>query len=361
MEFSKGKLYSSIVGVLTAIPVYLIQEPLYILPFVVVFYHLFFGHMANKDIPKVIIFMFLIIVVLLTNFVGILEGYNTISVVSIFYFLISTFILAFSYRLIHAESFITWFLIASKSVAVYVFILFFTDAFLNGIIHDFTQSEGRMWAKGLVVGWPNGFALITSIAAFLCVVKEERLWALFLIITAMSTFSRMSMIFLVVIVLLLAYSRFGLRLFFPLMIGLIIFVIPLMVDYYLANEEALYRIAKYNDRLVIAQNLADTFLRNPFGIGNVSYREISMADIYDSYHSTWFKVLVRYGFIGLILFIALIVPVERMRLISSRSILCALLLVLAIPQDFLLLPSIAVIYSLVANNRDFINDKSRLL
>jgi len=351
MEFSKGKLYSSIVGVLTAIPVYLIQEPLYILPFFVVFYHLFFGHITNKDIPKVIIFMLLIIVVLLTNFVGIQEGYNSISLVSIFYFLISTFILAFSYRLIHAESFTTWFLITSKSVAVYVFILFFTDAFLNGIVHDFTTSEGRMWAKGLVVGWPNGFALITSIAAFICVVKEERLWALFLIITAMSTFSRMSMIFLVVILLLLAYSRFGLRLF----------VIPLMIDYYLANAELLYRIAKYNDRLVIAQNLADTFLRNPFGIGNVSYREISMADIYDSYHSTWFKVLVRYGFIGFILFIALIVPVERMRLISSRSILCALLLVLAIPQDFLLLPSIAVIYSLVANNRDFINDKSRLL
>jgi len=361
MQFSKERLYSSVVGILTAIPVYVIQEPIYILPFIVVLYHLVFGRFKSEDRTKLVIFFLLTIVVLLTNLLGTYAGYQSISFSSILYFLMSTFVLAFSYSSIDTESFFTWFLIAAKGAALYVFILFFKDAFLAGAFYDVTQSEGRMWAKGLVLGWPNGFAIITSIAAYLCFVKGEKLWSFLLVLSAMTTFSRMAMIFLLVLFVLQIYSMFRRGTFILVVLGLIIIVLPILLEFYFANEKVLYRIAKYSDRLVIAQNLLDTLIANPFGIGNVNYRDISSGDIYESYHSTFLKVLVRYGFIGFFMFVVLVAPIATMRLFSLRSILVTVLLVLAIPQDFLLLPSVALLYSLVANHRKFLSDKSRTL
>ena len=359
MESNRHKLYSSVVGILVAIPVFIIQEPYYILPFLGVGYHLFFGNFSSTDKTRLLAFALLVILVLLSNIFGMFKGYLSISISSILYFLMTVFLLAFAHNVIHIESFLKWFLIASKSVALYVVFLFFSEALSNGYFHNVTTSEGRMWAAGYVLGWPNGFAIVTSIAAYLCLVRNQKIWSLFLIIVAMTTFSRMAMIFLIAIVFLQAYSMFRLKLLIPVFIGLMLYLVPFLYEIYIENEQTLYRIAKFSDRQIIYNNLLEIFSQNPFGIGNVGYGEISLGDIYESYHSTWLKVLIRYGFFGFILFFILVIPSARMKIFSFRSVLLAVLLILGMPQDFLLLPSIALIYSLIANSEDFFNESSQ--
>ena len=359
MRTNSKELFSSLVGILTVFPIYIVQEPYYILPFLVIGYYLFFGKFSSSDRLRILAFSFLVILVLLSNIFGMFKGYLSISISSILYFLMTVFLLAFAHNVIHIESFLKWFLIASKGVALYVFILFFSEALSNGYFPNVTTSEGRMWAAGYILGWPNGFAIVASIAAYLCLVRNQKIWSLFLIIVAMTTFSRMAMIFLIAIVFLQAYSMFRLKLLIPVFIGLMLYLVPFLYEIYIENEQTLYRIAKFSDRQIIYNNLLEIFSQNPFGIGNVSYEEISLGDIYESYHSTWLKVLIRYGFFGFILFFILVIPSARMKIFSFRSVLLAVLLILGMPQDFLLLPSIALIYSLIANSEDFFNESSQ--
>ena len=356
MESTNNKIFSSIAGILTAIPIYIVQEPYYALPFLISIFHLFFGNFAPQDRLKIYAFTLLVILVLFSNIVGTLQGYMTISIPSVFYFLTTAFILAFAHNTIDLNQFLRWFLIAVKLIALYVIFLFFGDAALSGSFHNITTSEGRMWAVDRVLGWPNGFAIVTSIAAYLCFVRNEKLWSFFLISAALITFSRMAMVFFVVLFFLQAFALFRFRILIPLFILFVFYLVPFLYDIYITNEELLYRIFKYSDRLIILNNLLETYSQSPvFGIGNVSYTEISLNDIYDSYHSTFLKVLIRYGPFGIFLFILLLIPNKKSRLFSLRSILLMVLLFLAIPQDYLLLPSIALLYSLVANTDLLLN------
>ncbi len=340
---------------MTAIPIYIVAEPYYLLPFFILIYHLFFGNFAPEDRLKIYAFTLLVILVLFSNIVGTMQGYMTISIPSVFYFLTTAFILAFAHNTIDVNHYLRWFIIAAKLVALYVVLLFLSDAILNGTFHNITTSEGRMWAADRVIGWPNGYAIVTSIAAYLCFTRNEKFWSLFLVLSALITFSRMAMIFFVVIFFLQAFALFRFRILVPLFILFILYIVPVLYDIYITNEELLYRIFKYSDRLTILNNLLETYSQSPvFGIGNVSYTEISLNDIYDSYHSTFLKILVRYGPFGIFFFILLLIPNKKTKLFSLRGILLIVLLLLALPQDFLLLPSVALLYSLIANSRDFI-------
>ena len=357
MEPTNNKVLSSIAGILTAIPIYIVQSPYYALTFLILFIHLFYGNFAAQDRLKIYAFTLLVILVLFSNIVGTLQGYMTISIPSIFYFLTTVFILAFAHNTINVNQFLRWFLIAAKLIALYVTFLFLSDAVFNGSFHNITTSEGRMWAVDRVLGWPNGFAIVTSIAAYLCFVRNEKLWSFFLISAALITFSRMPMIFFVVLFFLQAFALFRYRILIPLFIVFIFYLVPFLYDIYITNEELLYRVFKYSDRLIILNNLIDAYSQSPaFGIGNVSYAEISLNDIYVSYHSTFLKVLVRYGPFGIFLFFLLLIPNKKSKyFFSLRNILLMVLLLLAIPQDYLLLPSIALLYSLVAHTDLLLN------
>jgi len=112
-----------------------------------------------------------------------------------------------------------------------------------------------------------------------------------------------------------------------------------------------HRLLKTSDRMIILKDLWAVFSSSPFGIGNVSFGNFS--EFYVSYHSSFLKILVRYGIIGLLIFILIVKPRYLCRDVTNRvNAVILFMIIIGLFQDMLLHLHFILIYTVFLAYRE---------
>lgn len=248
--------------------------------------------------------------------------------------------------------FVKGFLFIIKIYTVLTFLLFlFLKPYEHGF-NFFIDSELRMWASGYLVEWPNVFCCFLILGAYLTYQQKEYKWAAVHFIASLLTTSRISILGLLLFFSYYCVYKFTLK---KTVMALIIISLLLCIGFFFIDNEMLsrylyYRLFKISDRSLIYTNLWSIFQKNPLGIGNIPYG--SLNEFYNSYHSSYLKILVRYGILGFILFLLLILPKKTLTRLSMQENLPILFIFCtAMFQDILLHIHLIMIYSVLLGIR----------
>jgi len=299
-------------------------------------------------LKKIMLFIGLICLPNLFSFYS--EFVYTFSIVGAV-FSVSFFLIRFCIR--DYDQFIKGYLFVVSIYIVLTFFAFFILKPYDSGFDFFIVSKMRMWADGYLIEWPNVFCVVLVIGAFLFWFRHKRLWFFLALLAALLTTSRMA---LVVIVLLLGYGicrklnpvRFLLAL---LAVLLSIFLFLYIDDGGVVSRYITERLLKSADRILILNSLIDVYVENIFGIGNIPFSEINST--YKSYHSSFLKVLVRYGFFGLIMFLVILMPpLPLYKIVSKENVPILFLLAVGVVQDMLFHIHIVIMYSVFIGIRN---------
>jgi hypothetical protein len=282
--------------------------------------------------------------VLFSNLLG--QQSFAVSTFSIVGTLLTFSLFIFRYGILDIEEFISGFLMV---ITVYVMLTFLAFVVLKPYLHGsamFVSSTLRMWAEGYLIEWPNVFCVFLCLGFYIRWIRGQKGWAFLTMTAALMTTSRIALAALVIYLLFtLLRSRRAVKLLLTFILPLILITI---LTYLNANEEgAAYvenRLFKIGDRMHIFDLLYDIYVSNPFGIGNVEFKDIDT--LYVSYHSSFLKVIVRYGFFGFLLFLFLIKPKAMMFNFKSKvNAPIVFLIFISIVQDMLFHMHLLIFYS----------------
>ncbi|MGY2398095.1 O-antigen ligase family protein [Pseudomonas sp. SDO5271_S396] len=245
------------------------------------------------------------------------------------------------------------------TVSVLVFIAFFVERPYEAGTAIFTVAEHRLWGVHYFPDWPNFLAFMLALGFLIGMFIERRpWWAIFCLMAALMTTSRPPL-FAIALFLIFAVLKMNLRARAMLLIlgggallGGTLFFLP-TIDF---SGEFFVRLFLFSDRAEVYSAALRLFENSPFfGSGAVLLDESVGNFGAASFHNAYLDILVRQGLLGLLIFLALIIPdVHRIRK-ETLWLMGPIILFFLIPsffQNFLKHPHLLMIYSaLLAGGR----------
>ncbi len=326
-----------IFGILVCLPIPFPSVPFYPLAYLLLLFSIPSIKFNKKDINYILLLGIFFLIVYLVNFFN--DNFN-LSIIGT-YSIILMFLVRYSIR--NYDNFFYGILLCTS---IYSFITIFLYFDLNIYLYGFdvfTNSSYRMWGKEYLLEWPNVFACFIIIGGFLSFYYSKKYLLILHIFASFLSTSRASLIFIFFIFICMFIETKNKKLYFSIFSIFSILLFLLLIN----QEELLSRIIKFSDRSIIFHSMFEILGNNIFGIGNVSFSDFDT--YYESYHSSFFKVLIRYGFIGLIIYILLLFPKNIKYNNVKINFLILFLLISSIFQDFLFHPHILIIYTILIN------------
>ena len=346
-----GNPIAFILGSLTAFPFFYDAEPFYIVPFFVI--SIYFLVEGNFDTRRIAAFLMLLVFVISGNIFGSIAGFS-INYQSIFYTVFTFAIFTLKPSRTFAEYFLYGFSVFMLLRAITTIFYFFINAdvspfFNSNWFNYLNTSTGRMWNAEVQLGWPNVYTTFLMVALFFFFSRHRYLPASIILAAGLLTGSRLAYAAIVFMIIFNFFQNRKLILLIILTIASIYFLG--FIDFQI-SENLLYRLSKTSDRALIFGNIISNIFLHPFGIGNTVYTEIRISEIYESYHNSYLKIVVRYGLYALIPFLLLIFP-TKLNDINKHNILTVFfLLAMTFPQDIILHPHIALAYVMALNLKE---------
>lgn len=334
-------------GLLSAIPFAYPKEPFYWIVIAIFMLGLYRFKLQARDSINVLLALLLISLVAVVNLC------NSIYTLSLFGTYLAIVLLLFRYIVWNSEEFLRGF---SFVTTLYAFATFFMFLMIrpydNGLLM-FIDSDYRMWADGYLVEWPNVFSAFLVIGAFIHILFENKKTAFMHFSAAILTTSRTALLAIIIYaVFSFIRSKTNMKYIYAILIIVTFFSVYLIYNQDEAFISLLYdRLIKTGDRFKIYKKLIESFIENPLGIGNVPFNLID--DAYQSYHSSFLKVLSRYGIFGLLLYLSLIYPRGLIKGPSMEiNMPIIFILLCGIVQDFMFHLHIAALYSVLLSHRE---------
>lgn len=298
-----------------------------------------------KDLIQVLMFIICVAVINLLNDGNLYSSLGTFVAISLF---------LFKYSVRDPSVFLKGFCFVTSIYALSTFAAFVAlKPFQAYGWTLFINSNSRMWAEGYLIEWPNVFCALLVLGGILSWTFSNRIWSILHFTASMLTTSRVAYVGLLIIIIYLIVESGQLK---KTIICGTILAISICIFIFLRDDEIFVRYAterlfKFSDRSLIYTKLLSLSLDNPFGIGNIPFEELN--DFYVSYHSTFLKVLVRYGYIGLFLFFLIVYPKAFFkRIIQKSNLPIIFLLICGIFQDFMLHSHFVLLYSILLSYRE---------
>lgn len=334
-------------GLSTAIPFAYPKEPFYWISIVIYLLGIYRIKLKERDFNNVFLVLLLLLLVAIVNF------NNNIYSLSVFGSYIAIVMLLFRYIVWNSEEFLRGFSFVTTFYALATFVLFLIlRPYDNGLLM-FIDSDYRMWADGYLIEWPNVFSAFLVIGGFIHVLLDNKKTAFMHFLSAILTTSRTALLAIFIYaVFALIKSKITMKYIYVILIMTVFFTV-----YFIYSQDEIFssllydRLIKTGDRLEIYKKLIESFIENPFGIGNVPFNLID--DAYQSYHSSFLKVLSRYGIFGLLLYLSLIYPRGLIKGPSMEiNMPIIFILLCGIVQDFMFHLHIAALYSVLLSHRE---------
>lgn len=331
-------------GMLSAIPFSYPKEPLYWMALITL--PIFFSRIRldKHGMEKAYIVIIFSVLMLIVN---IFSPYQSkIDIYSVFggVFVISFFLAAYGIR--DVEKFVDGFVLIIKVYVALTFYYFIVLAPYEWGLLFFVSSDLRMWADGYLPEWPNVYAVFLVMGMYIFWLRKNSRWFWLTMLAAIVTTSRMPLLAVSLIVFYQLILRVTLKKFIVFILVSIVFIYgyTLITDNEIFNEYLSNRLFKSGDRAMIFDELMGIYQRNLWGVGSLSFKYIG--ENYISYHSSFLKSLVRYGFLGLLLFILLVCPRKIMyKARSPYNLPILFLLLVGLFQDMLYHPHIIIMFS----------------
>jgi len=339
-------------GILVAIPFSYPKEPLYwfgLSAFLLALPGLKIG--KDATIRLVLVLLFLCMVIISNMISSYQESIQFFSIVGTF-FTMSCFM--FRYCLKSIDDFVSGFLLVA---GIYTFLTFIAFLVLKPYQYGFDffiESSYRMWAEGYLIEWPNVFCAFLVLGAYLNWIRCNGLLATLNILAAVLTTSRMAILAIAIFVLfLMLRPKIASK---AISISLVVLVVAVVAFLVASNNEMFLdyisrRLFKTSDRAFIFNDMVTVFVDNIFGVGNISFSVIN--ELFVSYHSSFLKVLIRYGLPGFLIFLLLIAPRNPFWNPGARENAPILfMLCIGLVQDMLLHIHLVIMYSVMLELRD---------
>lgn len=351
LQISKLNL-DNVLGFCIALPFAYPKEPLYwlgFLVFIAMCFRLKLREGGKKDFFNVIL---LCAFILLSNLMSVYA--NEIYFFSILggFLILMSFLFRYCTR--DAQEFLDGFLLVINGYTIATFLVFILlKPYENGF-NFFINSELRMWGDGYLIEWPNVFCMFLSLGFYINWIRGNNCWAFLNITASLLTTSRLALLAIAIFIFYYLWNVNGKRAFFLIVL---LSVFGAFFIYEINNNQLIAsytttRLFKTQDRLLIATSLFDVFKNNTLlGIGNISFSSIN--SLYESYHSSFLKVLIRYGILGFILYLWLIFPKNTLKQIHIKeNAPIFFLLIASIFQDMLFHLHFMIMYSVLLGIRD---------
>ncbi len=321
-------------GFALAIPLNYPKDPFYLVAIVVFPLAVLRMKFDRKSYTTLALVSVLSITSMITNFLSPFpEHVNYLSAIATaitFYFFL------FRFCLRDVEKFFDGYLLINKIYTVLVFVAFITLQPFVKYSNFFVNSEARMWAIDYLPEWPNVFCVFLVISFLINVARKNSLWALLNITAALLTTSRMALLgLLIFIVFYIVNSKYH----YKIAIGLFLTVLMSLFSYFLIENPFIqdyieHRLFKTSDRSLIVDALLNVSSQYPLGIGNIPFDAIDST--YESYHSSFLKVAVRYGLPSLLVYIFLLWPYRfTHRFFNKVNMVFVFLFIVGMVQDML--------------------------
>lgn len=340
-----------VLGALIAVPWAYPKEPLYWIGLCVFLFSLTFFKIHKRDIKRVSLILALVFIMISSNIFSPFREY--VSLLNVIGGVLTLLVFASSYSISDTESFFSGYLFVIKIYAILTLILlFYLQPYTTGV-YMFLDSEARMWGDGLLPEWPNVFAALLSVGIFLFWLRDDYKWLFLASLAAIVTTSRIALVALLImggLELVRGISITRVLVCLVVGVGALYLYSVISADVYWA-EYLSNRLFKISDRFVILDSLMATFYEHPLGIGNIPYEVIGEG--YVSYHSTFLKVLVRYGVLGFSLFLFILWPKNFFLKWDVRyfGFFC-FLWIIGLFQDMLFHLHLAFLYSVLLRHRE---------
>lgn len=336
-----------VLGFLTAIPFAYPKEPFYWIVII-----LFFLGLYRFKAPEGG-FKYILIVLLLICYVNLVNIFNGVYNLSVFGTCLSISLLLFRYIVKNTDEYFKGLSFVTTIYAFATFVFFIIlKPYTNGLFM-FINSDYRMWADGYLIEWPNVFCAFLVIGGFIQVLYDNKKLAYTHFSAAILTTSRTALLAVIIYALFTLSKK---RSISKYIYSMVIIAVLLLV-YFTFNSDDTFnslifdRLIKTSDRGEIYSALIDSFLENVFGIGNVPFEQIDAQ--FESYHSSYLKVLSRYGVIGLLLWLFLTYPKNLFKKHNlSVNMPIIFIMLCGIVQDFMFHMHILALYSVLLMHRE---------
>lgn len=236
-------------------------------------------------------------------------------------------------------------------VSLYTLVLFFILKPYTGGAYMFIYDHYRNWAVDFIPDWPNLYCFNICVAGLLSLyVFKQRKLAFYFLFVALITTSRISLVYLSFVIALFVFELIKEKKYFQLSLLFIVIAFLGLKVMQFGNFEGSNQLAdrlnKTADRELVFSLLLQEFNENPvIGIGNVTVEDFLGFDAsVSSFHNTFLEVGVRYGAIGLIIFLVLISP-PHFRGDKSALLIILFFLICSLFQNILRHPHNVMIYS----------------
>lgn len=339
-------------GFLLAIPFAYPKEPFYWIAIIIFVLGLYRFRLPKKDQKNVILVLALILLVALVNIL------NSIYTLSVFGTYLALTLLLFRYIVKDSDDFLYGFSFVTTIYAFATFIMFILLKPYNNGLLMFINSDYRMWAEGYLIEWPNVFCAFLVLGGFIHVLYNNLKLAYLHFTAAVLTTSRTALLAILVLAIYsLSKSKSKMKYIYILLILTLLSSVYLMFNQDDTFVSFIFdRLIKTSDRGEIYNILFETFIDNIFGIGNVPFEQID--DMYESYHSSYLKVLSRYGIIGFLIYVGITCPKGLFKEQNvSINMPIIFLILCGIVQDFMFHLHITALYSVLLSHRDKILNK----
>ncbi len=197
----------------------------------------------------------------------------------------------------------------------------------------------------VIPGYPNTLAIPLLFALWLAFKQNKTIWLkFFLIIGLIFTGSRGGLLGIIFIVLYFLIKNNSKSKYFLLFFSiLLISLFSILANFLLQNDLILTQLTRSYDREDIFRTTMAYFTKNPiFGYGGNTIGQLqdikinySPSIIWDHTHNWVFEILIRYGLVGLVLFLAFIISIIKNISDFDKKYIFIIFLILALFQNFI--------------------------
>ena len=339
-------------GILVAIPFSYPNEPLYwfgLTAFILALPRMKFGKSAWITLSLILLFLSTVVV---ANLISPFQ--DSIQIFSIAGTFLTMGCFMFRYCVMNLEEFLSGFLVVIGIYTLLTFIAFFVLEPYQYGFGLFVDSNYRMWAEGFLIEWPNVFCVFLVLGAYINWIRSNGFLASLNILAAVLTTSRMGILAIAIFALFFLLKR---KLLPTATTILIMLLVSALATYLISSNNDVFldyvsqRLFKISDRELIFNDMVTVFADNIFGVGNISFGEIS--ELYTSYHSSFLKALIRYGIVGFIIYLLLILPRNPLwKLRAKENAPIVFFLVAGLVQDMLFHIHLVIMYSVLLEYRE---------
>ncbi|NVK29855.1 MAG: hypothetical protein HWE20_02540 [Gammaproteobacteria bacterium] len=345
LEFKNIHMLSRIVGFLMFFPIAIPNDPFYIIP-VLTFLASPFLFSYRFPLYQLTFFIFLCLYITLVNI------FSPLGLHEVFASYVGTLatlaLLLVRFSNIDVDQFLRGFADSALLYAIYIFFVVFYSGNVDLYTSfSFFKSSNRLWGSEYILGWPNAIACFLVLGAFFMRIRRKTSLAWLILAAALLGGSRVGLLGMLFLAAFDPCESKRLRLAIRLVLLSVVVSLFIGYLYYMDSPFLAGRIFKYSDRLSILNVLLDSFLSRPFGWGNVSFDDIDQGLYYVSFHSSYLKFLVRYGFLGLVFLLVFIVAPLFSRGREMYFLPILFLLFVSIPQDFLFQMNLIFVLSIL--------------